>query len=343
MLPSSDTLQPIPITGAPSPGPRTGRLQNVDLLKGILVLLVIVAHALSGDPNGDLFKYVTVIFRMPLLIGLSGYMFSYVKMQDYSFTGVCKKYKNRLIIPWTLAVLFFTVFLNMTKVHSFDIRSIGGIVVNGFLFPFSHLWYIVGLLAWIFLTWAFSKLQIKLFHLVVVSALLSPVLLLFHNGTFETHNPILKFIFYSIRPYYYFFFILGVYLKSTNKLSYTTQWHRLAVLTLAIMLSLVFFYYNAYIYAVLVVIFNTFLLMFVLDMAKGNRLFSNKQLEWAGRNSLAVYLWHPIPILILVSIIGRDKPLLFYSLSFITEIVLLYSIFYLSRFNFIRNHFFGLK
>jgi peptidoglycan/LPS O-acetylase OafA/YrhL len=339
---SARTLQDTPVPAATRPE-KAGRLQNIDLLKGFLVLLVILGHTLSGEAHESLLKYTTIIFRMPLLIGLSGFMFSYQKIRTYSLPEVFDKYKTRLIIPWVLAVVFYTIFLNVTKVHGFNLQEIGAIAVNGFIFPFSHLWYIIGLFSWIVMTWGFAKLRFKLTHVLIVTALLCPVLLLFHRGTFEWKNPVAEFVVYSIRPYYYFFFILGVYLKSTDKLAYAQRWHRYAIVGAATALFLLFYFFNVYAYALLVVMFNTFLLMIVLDLARANRFFSNRLLEWAGRNSLAIYLWHPVPILILASIVGRDKPLLFYSLSFVTEVLLLYGIFQFSKVRFVRTYFFGLK
>jgi peptidoglycan/LPS O-acetylase OafA/YrhL len=114
-------------------------------------------------------------------------------------------------------------------------------------------------------------------------------------------------------------------------------------IVLAAFLLLLFYYFNPYLYALLTIVFDALLLVLILDSIKGEEFSTNKVLEWAGKNSMAIYLWHQIPLLILASVVGRNKPMLFYSLTFVSEIALLYAIFLLSKISFIRIYFFGVR
>jgi len=322
---------------------KAGRLQNLDMVKGFLVLLVIVGHTIAAKLHDNILSYILIVFRMPLLIGLSGYLLNYEKIKTYSLPLLFKKYKNRIIIPWVIAVCFFAFFTNIKKLHTFSVRTFSETLISGFVFPYSHLWYIAGLLSWIVFTWMLSNLRAKLIYIVFTAALLSPVLLLFHIGFLEATHPVIKFIVYTIRPFYYFFFIFGVYLKSTSKFADATSWRWPLAVGLGIFLLLLFYFFNPYIYAPLAIVFDALLLILILDIIKREKLPSVKVLEWAGKNSLAVYLWHPIPLLILGSVVGRNKPMLFYSLAIVSEIGFLYASFWLSKVPFIRLYFFGIQ
>ena len=59
------------------------RNKNIDLIKGILVLLVIIGHVLKGSLSENLARYIIYSFHMPLFIAIAGYLFN-----PYKYGGV---------------------------------------------------------------------------------------------------------------------------------------------------------------------------------------------------------------------------------------------------------------
>lgn len=79
-----------------------GRIEYVDIMKGIGMILVIIGH--TWMPLGS--KYILNSFHMPLFFLISGYFFKPAK----SFLAVLRKNTKKLLLPYFLtasAVVFF--------------------------------------------------------------------------------------------------------------------------------------------------------------------------------------------------------------------------------------------
>lgn len=55
------------------------RLNNIDFLKGVLIIFVITGHLIPGILNKTLIRYIIYFFHMPLFIGISGYLINIQK------------------------------------------------------------------------------------------------------------------------------------------------------------------------------------------------------------------------------------------------------------------------
>ena len=98
------SLQPDSLaSAAETPTHTTGRLQYIDIAKGIAILAVIIGHAairLAGLSHGAAtIVAVCFTFHMPLFFLLSGYFLHYERPFNW------KKEAKRLVVPCIVAAL----------------------------------------------------------------------------------------------------------------------------------------------------------------------------------------------------------------------------------------------
>lgn len=99
-------------SAAATPTHTTGRLQYIDIAKGIAILAVIIGHAairLTGLSHGAA-TIVTVCFtfHMPLFFLLSGYFLHYERPFNW------KKEAKRLVVPYIVAALVIVILEALT-------------------------------------------------------------------------------------------------------------------------------------------------------------------------------------------------------------------------------------
>lgn len=123
-------------------GEETGARRNdgIDLFRGVLVLLVILGHFSELTRRESFLTWIGIGFRMPLFIGLSGYLFNLEQARALSIAGIFRKYYRRLILPWLVACLVV-----MTLTNAIDWMAPWGIVAR----PPFHLWFVPVLLSYI--------------------------------------------------------------------------------------------------------------------------------------------------------------------------------------------------
>lgn len=320
------------------------RLRNIDLLKGILILLVIIGHILQGTFSENIWRYIIYTFHMPLFIGISGYLLNYTKIGQLNFTDLFKKYFFRVIFPWAIAVI---VYLLADHYKGLSIKSIPSLLGNAFLLPYYHLWFIAAFLSWILIAWLSKKIKLPLQYLLAISFFISvgsyilqqyPV----YKGM-GTLSDICDVILYTFRPFYLIFFVTGMYLRANSPKVNVPVFSGIIALLFAFNIYL-FFHPILPLIIALYFVFNLFALCLLLELANKNRLPFNKVLEWIGVNSLGIYLWHLLPILILKKVINPQHKLIeFYLAAFITEAIFIVIIWQLSRIKLLNKYVLGMS
>src|SRR5690606_38780788 len=121
------------------------------------------------------------------------------------------------------------------------------------------------------------------------------------------------------RPDFFFFFALGFVfrhqeLKRPKFIEY--------ILPLFGLLLVVYLFYNPLKAASLFnyYFFNVVLLSLVLKICSNEMIGGSKALEWVGIYSLAIYLWHVLPILIVKYGLGTENLVLYFSVVIILEV-----------------------
>lgn len=113
-----------------------------DQLKGILILLVVVGHVALGSIDENIIRQIIYFFHMPLFLALTGF---FVKKNTLylSIKNILLKYKDRLIIPFVFALLFYMVIQNYHQPLIMWFKFIFN------PYPWYHLWYIPAVLLFI--------------------------------------------------------------------------------------------------------------------------------------------------------------------------------------------------
>ncbi|WP_341225317.1 acyltransferase family protein [uncultured Arcticibacterium sp.] len=318
------------------------RLKNIDSIKGLLIVLVIIGHILLGGENEEVWSVIIYSFHMPLFVGISGYLFKVSNVVDFNLLELLRKYLLRLILPWSIAVLAYYSF---SIAQNTDRNIIHGLV-SSFLFPFYHLWFIPSFLSWVILTWFLKKLKTSDRLLLFIAFFISlvSILLKWYPESYQDFGTLksgITLIQNKYRPYFYFFFILGLAYRNIQLNKPTFSEYMLPFLGFIAVVTLYYFPNNP------LSIFNFFLmnavLLLVLMKLSSNKIIPrNKTLEWLGFNSLGIYLWHLFPILICKSVIGIENSLMFYLAAICSEVIFIIGYNYLLKFDFLRKYAFGL-
>lgn len=304
--------------------------------------MVITGHIILGEITENLGSYIIYSFHMPIFIGISGYLLNYNKIGQLNFSKLFSKYFYRAILPWLIAVVFY---LFASKYNQLHLKNIIPSFLNSLWLPFYHLWFIEAFLSWIFIAWAANKLKISITALLIISfvvALFASVMQ--HYPQLYQHiryvNTIGDMLMYDFRPFYFMFFVFGIYLKvNPPKMNAVLNIGLVAIFSVGTIM--LFYFPNSMASIGLFFLLNLSLLNLLIGLANKDALPHSKPVEWAGVNSLGIYLWHLIPILLLRKIIKPQHAFLFYGVTVITELALLVLINGASKIDFLNVYFLG--
>jgi acyltransferase len=116
------------------------RSSGIDLFRGLLVLAVILGHFSELTQRQSFSTWVGAGLRMPLFIGLTGYLFNLERARAIPLLHLLRKYHRRLVLPWLVACI---VYLTITE--QFGILTPLSIIVQ----PPFHLWFVPVMMAFI--------------------------------------------------------------------------------------------------------------------------------------------------------------------------------------------------
>lgn len=317
------------------------RLRNIDLFKGTLILLVILGHMIPEAIDDSLWRTIIYSFHMPLFIGISGFLFNADKMVKFNFLQLISKYRFRVILPWGIAVVGYFIY-NALATQNFS----GFELVKAVVYPFYHLWFIPAFLSWVVITWLFKKTGIQHSVMLAIAFVISVVSLTlsFYPELYQEYRIInagIKLVLHTFRPYFLFFFVLGFVLK--HKELNRPGWLACLLPLLGLCVAGYLFYnpvkelsiFNFY-------FLNIVLLILAVQVASNGMIREVISMEWIGIHSLAIYLWHVLPIFIAKYAVGIDNLWLYYGTAICLEIVFIIAYKYLLRYPFLRKYVFGM-
>jgi acyltransferase len=125
-------------------GRHVAKNSSVDLLKGLLILLVMAGHAMELAHQHHLALWVGSGFRMPLMIGISGYLLNVVRTRADPTDVFFSRYGRRMLLPWAVAMLVYILISGWPISVTLPIELV--------LRPPFHLWYVPVLFFLIMLT-----------------------------------------------------------------------------------------------------------------------------------------------------------------------------------------------
>ncbi|MRI62469.1 hypothetical protein EDM00_00450 [Ornithobacterium rhinotracheale] len=316
------------------------RLYNIDFLKGALIILVISGHLILGKMDEMLIRTFIYSFHMPLFIGISGYLFNYEKVENLNIIKLLKKYWLRAILPWIFAVIGFYIISRISKSINFSLKSF----IFSFITPYYHLWFIPGFISWILTTYILKKLKISNIYLLFISFIISSIFLAFHLKPslyfgYGKLSSIISIVTSVLRPFFYFFFIFGFFLRKKILPNITTK-HLAFIIFFFCSIIYVFYYPNPWLYALNFFSINIFSL---LSLSQKNLIPRSKSIEWIGINSLGLYLWHVVPIILAQNLTINPPSINYYILAIFLELIFIFIYNYLIQFNTLRKYFLGLE
>lgn len=115
------------------------RIDFIDFVKGCLIIFVIYGHIGCGETSMKIIKYI-YMFHMPLFVFVSGFLFR-EKDSIESLWPSTKRLLRILIVFHILYVLF--CYLTKSFVPQYPLLLIR---------PYQHLWYILSLVCWRYIT-----------------------------------------------------------------------------------------------------------------------------------------------------------------------------------------------
>lgn len=117
------------------------RFSGIDLFRGALVILVILGHFAELTQRHHFLTWFGVGFRMPLFIGLTGYLFNLEQARRLSSAGMLRKYHDRMVLPWFAACAMALVITGSVEWFS---------PLYALIRPPYHLWFVPVILAFMF-------------------------------------------------------------------------------------------------------------------------------------------------------------------------------------------------
>lgn len=319
------------------------RNSNIDIIKGLLILLVIAGHIIPGSLTNTFSRYIIYAFHMPLFIGISGYLSNTEKFKESSLFSSLKRFFPRVIIPWAIASLFF-FFLKKGVFLNNDLSSNIDMIALSILKPWYHLWFIPAFISYNLLLQALLKLKINSLLIIIFALIITIVLTTVNmesNNTFLTKS--YDIFDYTFRFENFLFFAIGNAIRNlkTYKPS-TLQKDLLSVFLLIGILSLVLNFYTREISLKLfsLLSINIPAILVTINYFQNTRKNHSKILEFIGVNSLGFYLWHMVFVTLFKDLF-KDSTLLLYIFNTFGFFFLFFAIKGLSRSKILGKYFLG--
>jgi fucose 4-O-acetylase-like acetyltransferase len=280
------------------------RNSGIDLFRGLLVLAVILGHFSELTQRQSFLTWVGAGLRMPLFIGLTGYMFNLERARGIPLLHLMRKYHRRLVLPWLVAcIVYLTIAEQLSILTPLSI----------FVQPPFHLWFVPVMMA--FIVAATVSRRTPLVMLGIAIPISISAMYLFGVGhsvaQMPPWMPDRRFFIYPI----YFFYGLWVACREPD------PWKERAALVLA---PIGFAWWCALYQApsltaeVAAELTSCMPLICLLPWVRRLSL-PVPSIAAVGRNSLFFYLWHPMAFGLWAACGIRGLPML--SLSMLTLMV----------------------
>lgn len=314
------------------------RIEWLDCLKGIAIILVVIGHVIRGFIASGMFSeiplkyidYTIYSFHMPLMFFLSGILYSKVEIKQF------KEWKNfiinkiiKLYIPYLIFSYIMIIFkyLFANSINSYV--KFNDIIMIPFK-AFDIYWFLLALLT-IFIVYSFMDYK-KLNKKIIIIISLISLIISFYLQKYVINIYYIKTIIYYIGLGFYFY--LGKLIATkliVNK-----------VLLKNMLIPLIFLYFGinciCYYFKIESIYINILLalsmisILILLFKNYNNVIINNKILKYIGKYSMVIYLTHTFFtafVRIILNKIGIDDFLLQFSIASVIGIVLPIFIYYI--------------
>lgn len=212
------------------------RIYELDILRGIAFLAVVLQHSLAGfiyEPQLKMYEGITsalmlnaIRFAVPLFVVLTGFSLYYSDKGEGYLTFIKKRFKQ-IILPYLLWTVIYDIF--MFFINGMKTQSIDGVLLEYLKYVFTgtasyHLWYMVMIIQFylvspffkVFLNKNYSKLRN---NLALIGFFIVHLLLIYWynfkaGSLYEASSGALREVLvYRDRVFimWMFYFVLGAY------------------------------------------------------------------------------------------------------------------------------------
>jgi fucose 4-O-acetylase-like acetyltransferase len=236
---------------------------------------------------------------MPVFLAISGYL-----LKTSAFKNGLRSYLDRLVhrlvIPWIIASIAYLPW----SLHG---RSLSEITLADFIYPYFHLWYVPAYIIGVSICYCINRFKIPIIPILVLSAVFTIIWFdVFRSNQLPlNHQPFFHLgekRFYA----YQIFFILGFSLRN-NLIKLSPSLIPLVlciIISFAINVILVYRNFGDYYISIPYMIFNISLVLFLLLYIAPLEWFQNKTILWANKQSLSIYLYHPMIVFTIYNWLG---------------------------------------
>jgi acyltransferase len=275
------------------------RNSGIDLFRGLLVLAVVLGHFSELTQRHSFLTWVGAGLRMPLFIGLTGYLFNIERARAMPLLHLMRKYQRRLILPWLVACIVY-----LTATEQLDILTPFSIFVQ----PPFHLWFVPVMMAFIVAATVVRRPPLVMLGIAIPISI--SAMYLFGVGhsvaQMPPWMPDRRFFIYPI----YFFYGLWVACRKPD------PWKERAALVLAL-ISFAWWctlYQTPSLTAEVAAELTSCMPLICLLPYVRRWSLSVPPLAAVGRDSLFFYLWHPMAFGLWAACGVHGLPMLMFSM-----------------------------
>ncbi|WP_137898883.1 acyltransferase, partial [Sphingomonas sp. 2SG] len=259
----------------------TGRRnQAIDSLRGLLVLAVIAGHYYELSDRHGFLAWLGAGVRMPLFIGLAGYLFNLKSARTRPLTSTLRKYGQRLIIPWAVAcAVYLTSATQLTPLSLLTVP----------LRPPFHFWFVPVMMTFILIAALSRRSPLAMLGVAIPISIAAMYMLgvqhVIQQG-YAAWLPDRRFFIYPI----YFFYGLWV---AQRRLDRTKLYAALALAPIGLLWWCTLYVHPSIPGEVAASLITSLSLICLLPGIRSASLVL-PLIGGIGRQSLFFYLWHPM-------------------------------------------------
>lgn len=307
------------------------RLKYIDNMRGISILLIVIAHVMTYCSKLALIYKIIYAFHVPAFFVISGYIYN----ENNSFKQTFLKKFKRLIIPYFIYSILFLIpyyFLGKYAINSLgtnitmDLKQsfleiLYGTSYNQALKQNSPLWFLPALftteIIFYFIISLRNKICFKKIYDVFMTVLLLISGIIINKFNFNLFFGLSSFL--SLGIFYYFGFLLGK-ANIKNRLNYSFYMIPLFIICILIFIfnnkiSYTDYRYGYYLLFVLGAIIASLIMMII-----SNNIKYDKYLTIVGSKSMDIMIFHKLFIVALQMLFFKLLPSLSHN-SLIIQIV----------------------
>jgi acyltransferase len=282
------------------------RLDVIDFAKGVLILLVILGHITPWPKPLVPIRDWIYFFHMPLFFGISGWLLNTERQSSEKWTDFLHRAFTRLLLPWLVAGIFFTIFVLLKE--RTPIEEVAEAVWWMGVHPWYHLWFVPALFGMMVFTKLLLQWKLGVVAIFVVALVLATTWLLLNQDNIYGDDFLHKFGDKRVITMWPFF-CAGIVARRFAGGAARPVFDVTAFATILVAIFFIAGRLEPGGVRDMIWLPINFSLIFLGARLLGRpyRVEFNRGLIWMGRNTLPIYLWHVLGVLLARLVVNPQK------------------------------------